>query len=109
MSRPAVLDKLSARQGKVLRYVCSTRDLPVTPARCIVGIEWSDLPHTDLQARKALDVLRRYGLISRTGKSQYEPTAEGKEAIKHADKEDLWRQAPPPKVTNKSLHRKGKQ
>jgi len=73
----AVIDRLSPRQGKVLRYMCSTHQQPVTPDRTIRTIEWSDLPKTVLQARKALEVLRRYKLVEKVGKNAYSPTEAG--------------------------------
>lgn len=102
MTEPAVvIERLSPRQGKVLRYLCSTKQQPVTPDRTIRTIEWSDLPKTDLQARKALDVLRRFGLVKRVDKNTYEPTEVGREVVAIADKEKRWQEAPPPAVTNK--------
>lgn len=107
MTDPAVvIERLSPRQGKVLRYLCSTRQQPVTPDRTIRTIEWSDLPKTDLQARKTLDVLRRFGLAKRVAKNSYEPTDAGREVVALADKEGRWKEAPPPEKTNKFLHRK---
>ena len=100
------MSDLTPRQGKVLRYVVSTRTQPVAPSSCIAEIEWSDLPKTDMQARKALDVLRKHGLIERVGKNAYVPTDAGREALALANKEGLWRQAPPPSKTNRFLHRK---
>src|SRR3954453_15553594 len=104
MSRPAVLDRLSPRQAKVLRYVVSTRTQPVTPSRCVVTIEWSDLPKTEVQARKTLFVLCKFRLLERVGKHEYAATELGREVIQYADKEGLWRQPPPPSKTNKFLH-----
>jgi hypothetical protein len=97
----AVIDRLSPRQGKVLRYLCSTKQQPVTPDRTIRTIEWSDLPKTVLQGRKALEVLRRYKLVEKIGKNAYSPTEAGREMIKVADAENRWQEAPPPAVTNK--------
>jgi hypothetical protein len=97
----AVIDRLSPRQGKVLRYLCSTHQQPVTPDRTIRTIEWSDLPKTVLQARKALEVLRRYKLVEKVGKNAYSPTEAGREMVRVADEEKRWQEAPPPKVTNK--------
>jgi DNA-binding winged helix-turn-helix (wHTH) protein len=97
----AVIDRLSPRQGKVLRYLCSTRQQPVTPDRTIRTIEWSDLPKTVLQARKALEVLRRFGLVEKVGKNGYSPTDAGREMIVVADKEKRWQEAPPPEVVNR--------
>ena len=49
--------ELSAREGKTLRFVVSNNTPPTTPERCIVSIEWSDLPKTLLQARATLEKL----------------------------------------------------
>ena len=108
MPTPAEIEQLTARQGKMLRYIVSTRDQPVSPSRCVVQIKWSDLPHSDMQARKELSVLRRLGLVERIDKDAFVPTDQGRVVIAYADKEGLWRQAPPPKKTNKFLHRKDK-
>lgn len=108
MNVPAVIERLSPRQGKVLRYIVSTKEQPVHPGRCVVKTKWSDLPHSDMQARKTLSVLRRYGLVKRIDKDAFEPTDAGREALAYADKEGLWRQPPPPKKTNQFLHRKEK-
>ena len=104
----AVVERMTPRQGKVLRYVVSTVTLPVAPSKCVVKIKWSDLPHSDMQARKTLSELRRMGFVKRIDKDAFEPTDAGREAIAIADKEGLWRQAPPPKKTNKFYNRKDK-
>ena len=106
MVTPAVIERLTPRQGKVLRYVVSTHDQPVSPSRCVITTKWSDLPHSDMQARKTLSELRRHGLVKRLDKDAYEPTDQGREVIAYANKEKLWQQPPPPKKTNKFLHRK---
>ena len=108
MATPAVIERLTPRQGKMLRYIVSTHDQPVSPSRFVVKIKWSDLPHSDMQARKELSVLRRYGLVKRIDKDAFEPTEQGREILAIADKEGRWRQPPPPKKTNKFLHRKDK-
>jgi hypothetical protein len=108
MTAPAVIEKMTPRQGKILRYVVSTRDQPVSPLRCVVKIKWSDLPHSDMQARKEFSILRRYGLVKRIDKDAFEPTDQGRAVMAYADKEGLWRQAPPPKKTNKFYNRKDK-
>ena len=97
----AVIDRLSPRQGKVLRYLCSTKQQPVTPDRTIRTIEWSDLPKTVIQARSALEVLRKYRLVEKVGKNAYSPTDAGREMVKVADEEKRWQEAPAPAVTNK--------
>ena len=103
-----MMESMSPRQGKVLRYVVVTPDQPVTPDRCVVKTEWSDLPHTVTQARKALSDLVMKGLVERVDKGQYTATDSGKEVIKIADKDHWWQAAPDPSVTNKFLHRKDK-
>ena len=108
MSDWAVIEAMTPRQGKVLRYVVSTKDQPVAPSKCVVKIKWSDLPHSDMQARKALSELRRMGFVKRIDKDAFEPTDVGREVIAIADKEGLWRQPPPPKKTNKFVNRKDK-
>jgi hypothetical protein len=108
VTKPPVIERLSPRQAKVLRYVVSTRDQPVTPERCVVQIEWSDLPQNVVQARKTLFMLRKYRLVEQVGKHEYTATDAGREVIAYADKEKLWRQAPPPSKTNKFLYRKDK-
>jgi len=108
MKLSEIVGKLTPRQGKVLRYVVSTTDQPVAPSRCVVQTKWSDLPHSDMQARKALSELRRLGLVNRIDKDAFEPTDAGREVIAHANKENLWQQPPPPKKTNKFLNRKDK-
>ena len=105
-SKPAVIERLSPRQGKVLRYITGTRDQPVTPERCVVTIEWTDLPQTVVQARKTLFMLKKYKLVEQVNKHEYTATPAGREVIAHADKEKLWRQAPPREKTNKYLHGK---
>ena len=101
-------EEMTPRQGKVLRYLVSTKDQPVAPSRCVVKIKWSDLPHSDMQSRKTLSELRRMGYVNRIDKDAFEPTDAGRKLIAMADKEGLWRQAPPPKKTNKFLYRKDK-
>ena len=109
MAAPAVIERLSPRQGKILRYMAGTRIQPVHPESLVTLIEWSDLPHTDLQARKALSVLCRYGLAKKLDKNAYEVTDAGREVVAYADEQKMWQQPPPPEVTNKYLHRKDEQ
>ena len=101
MNRPAVIDELTPRQGKVLRQVVTTSVQPVPVSRCIHTMPWSDLPKNDMQARKVFSVLSKFGLVERVDKGFYAATLVGKEVIKHADKEGLWRKAPPPSITNR--------
>lgn len=108
MTPAALVKEMTPRQGKVLRYVVSTTDQPVAPNRCVVKTKWSDLPHSDMQARKALSELRRMKLVNRIDKDAYEPTDAGREVIAYANKEHVWQQPPPPKKTNNAVHRKGK-
>jgi len=82
-------DDLTPREGKVLRYVISTYTLPVVPARLVNSIEWSDLPHDQLQARAALEKLRKLGLVKRQG-SGYVATGDGATLIRGANKEGIW-------------------
>ena len=93
----------------MLRYVVSTRTQPVTPEWLVVSIEWSDLPQTEVEARKTLFMLKKHKLVEQVDKHQYTATDAGREAVAYADKEKLWRQAPPPEKTNKFLHRKDQQ
>jgi hypothetical protein len=112
MNRPAVIDELTPRQGKVLRQVVTTSVQPVPVSRCIHTMPWSDLPKNDMQARKVLNVLSKLGLVERADKGFYTATLVGKEVIKYANKEGLWRKAPPPSVTNRFFNTekpKGKQ
>jgi hypothetical protein len=76
----------------------------VTVGRCVIETPWSDLPKTDMQARKALDALRRHGLVERVDKNTYTATEAGKEVIAIATKEKLWQTPPPPAQTNNPIH-----
>lgn len=105
----SVIDDLSPRQGKVLRFVCSkhkSKSDPVTPEMCIVLIRWSDMPHTAMQARSALSRLRKLNLIDRVDKDQYRANETGLAVMQEADKRKLWRKPPPQSVTNRYYHRK---
>jgi len=104
MTKPTVIERLSPRQGKVLRIVAMTAVQPVTVDRCVHPMPWSDLPKTDMQARKALDVLRRFGLVERVDKNTYTATEAGRAVIVHANKEKLWQTPPPPDKTNNPIH-----
>lgn len=91
---------LTARQGKVLRFVYSRRDVgEVMPAECVVKIAWSDLPHTELQAKTTLSALMRRSLVKKIGRG-YEVTVAGRNLIISANMKGMWRATPPPEVTN---------
>ena len=77
---------------------------PVTVARCIIETPWSDLPKTDLQARKALSVLAHHGLVSRIDRDTYDATDAGRAVIAYATKEKLWQTPPSPEKTNNPIH-----
>lgn len=94
-----LIKKLSPREGKVLRYVCSYtpnsvnydgKQPNVVPGMCVVSTEWSDLPHTMLQARAALKKLEALKLVKKDGEG-YTPTSEGHAVIKTANKQGIWR------------------
>ncbi len=82
-------EDLTAREGKVLRYVVS-HNAPVAIAKCIVKIEWSDLPHTWLQSKHTLEKLRAYGLVKQQ-KGSYLSTPSGEKLISRANKQGSWR------------------
>lgn len=109
MTKPAVIDELTARDAKVLRFVVArSKTEPVAPAMCCNEISWSDLPKTDMQARKTLGRLLRHGLVERLDKNAYSGTDAGRAVVKYIDAEGLWRTPPPREVTNVS-QRKGNQ
>jgi len=108
VQKPSVFDQLSAREVKVLRFVVSrSKTEPVAPGMCVVQIAWSDLPHSDMQARKALGRLVKLGLTERRDKNAYVSTEAGRVVVQYADAEGLWRTPPPPKVTNIFRNREG--
>jgi hypothetical protein len=82
-------DDLTPRQGKVLRYVVSCKTPPVKPAMCVNQIEWSDLPHDNLQAKASLEKLRKLGLAEKQD-GGYVPTAEGTSLIREATENGIW-------------------
>jgi hypothetical protein len=88
--------ELSARCGKVLRYVVTNRTPPTVPEKCIILIEWSDLPKTLLQARATLEKLRDYGLVERDDQRGYTATAEGRQLIAEANQQGIWQDPPIP-------------
>jgi superfamily II helicase len=70
---------LTLREQKILHYHVSKHKndtLPVMITSCMNTIEWSDLPHTILQAKKTLDTLEAHGLIVRNG-DESRPTDKG--------------------------------
>lgn len=81
---------LTAREGKVLRYVVSHDYEPVVQSMCLCQIEWSDLPKTLLQAKRTLENLRRHGLVKRVG-AGYAATKQGISLIRYANKNGIWR------------------
>src|SRR4051794_28284938 len=90
------LSELSARDGKVLRYVVSNHTPPTLPERCVVSIAWSDLPKTLLQARATLEKLRANGLVERDQQRGYTATAEGRKVIAEATSKGMWQDPPTP-------------
>ena len=102
-------DELSPRQGKVLRYVCDKTKggVPVTADMTIVKIQWSDLPHTVIQAQATLRRLAKFGLAERSGDG-YRATKAGQTLIKEADASKMWRTPPPPAVTNIFMRNRSK-
>lgn len=100
MTGAALIERLSARQAKVLRYLATTRQQPVAAQRVIVKTVWSDLPQTYTQALRALAVLHRHKLVERVDKQQYTITEAGQEAVKYMNEAKLFQAAPLPAVTN---------
>lgn len=75
---------LSPREQKILNYHVSKYQndtLPVLIGSCMNTIEWSDLPHTVLQAKKTLQTLEGHGFIVRDGEES-RPTEAGIAAMK---------------------------
>lgn len=102
---PAVIHELSVRDGKVLRFVVSRSKVEsVAPIQCCTKIPWSDLPHTDMQARRTLARLVRHGLVERLDKNAYTGTDAGRAVMKYANEQGLWRKAPPAAETNIFFH-----
>ena len=101
IDKPDGFDRLSAREVKVLRFVVSrSKTEPVSPGMCVVETPWSDLPKTDMQARKALGRLLKFGFVGRKEKNAYVGTDAGLTVVQYANAEGLWRKPPPPSVTN---------
>jgi hypothetical protein len=92
---------LTIREGMVLRYVCSYTEYAhiegkqknVEPVMCVVGTEWSELPHTLLQASTTLKKLAKLKLIVKDGKG-YKPLAAGHELVRKANKPRIWLSSP---------------
>jgi hypothetical protein len=76
-----VATRLTDREVKVLRYMCSTTELPVAARRTMNYIAWSDLPHTLIAAFHTLESLTDKGLVKRVG-IEYEPTDKGRALYK---------------------------
>lgn len=98
-------NELSPREGKVLRYVDSfsqRMDAPVFPNMVISGRDWSDLPHTILQAKRTLEKLDEVGMVSRDEKDRkgFRVTPAGIALILSANAQKLWQTPPPPHITN---------
>ena len=84
------LTELTPREGKVLRYIVSRGADPVLPARVINSIDWSDLPHTLLQALVTFRKLRALGLVEPAGKG-YVALPAGRQLIATANQQGFWR------------------
>lgn len=98
-----IAKKLSLREGKVLRNIVSTQEQPVSPDRVVNSIEWSDLPHSILEAKATFSSLRKLKLIKRQGEpGNYTFTQLGQKVIAYADSRKMWRKPPPPEVTGVS-------
>lgn len=84
--------KLSLREQKILNYHVSKYEhgtLPVLIQFCVNAIEWSDLPHTLLQAKKTLETLESHGLIERNGEES-RPTQAGREVMSYYKAQPHW-------------------
>lgn len=88
--------KLSLREQKILHYHVSKHErdtLPVMAEKCMNTIEWSDLPHTILQAKKTLQTLEKHGLIVRDGEES-KPTKAGIKVMTYYKSQPEWPKAP---------------
>ena len=105
-----LIEKLDLREGKVLRYIVSTEDQPVGFSRVVNHIEWSDLPHSALEAKASFDTLLKMGLIKRSYRTQgaYTFTDLGQKVIARATEKKLWQNAPAPSVTGISTFKPSK-
>lgn len=114
----AIVGDISECEGRCLRYVVSTSDQPVEPTRLINQIEWSWLPKSYLEAKKAFENLLKLKLVRKQSKRGYTFTDLGVAVVSHADKAGMWRSTsrkppeapeykPSPKPTKKRTKRKG--
>ena len=88
---------LTIREQKILNYHVSKHEndsLPVRIESCMNTIEWSDLPHSILQAKKTLQTLEALGLIDRNGEEST-PTQAGIKVMEHYRSQSHWPKAPP--------------
>lgn len=93
---------LTNREGKTLRYYAGrTRngDRQISADACIVTTEWSDLPHSHMQAVMTLTKLLKYKLVRRDG-SGWVATTGGINLEATASKKGMWQTPPPPSITN---------
>jgi superfamily II helicase len=87
---------LTIREQKILNYHVSKHEndtLPVLAEKCMNSIDWSDLPHTVLQAKKTLEALEGHGLIKRNGEEST-PTKAGIRVMEHYRSQPNWPKAP---------------
>lgn len=99
---------LSPREQKILNYHVSKYEndsLPVRIESCMNTIEWSDLPHSILQAKKTLQTLEELGLIYRDGEES-EPTKAGIAAMAVYREGPVFPKPPPYKKTTKKSTKK---
>jgi hypothetical protein len=84
---------LSPREGKVLRFVVDRSSgqykAAVTLEQTVNKIQWSDLPHTLLQAKATLGRLEALGLVQRDG-AGYQATDSGSSLIAAANAAKWW-------------------
>jgi hypothetical protein len=92
MSKVAQIARdLQLAEGKVLRYTVSTVTQPVEWSKVVNHIEWSDLPHSALEAKATFEGLSLLGLVKRVNQRDYTFTELGKKVVAYADKHGLWR------------------
>lgn len=86
------------RQGKCLRFIVARTTAnpadvlhvgPVMPAELVTHHEWSDLPHTLLQAVNTCQRLESYGYIRREEEG-FVAEKQGIGLIKMADEQKWW-------------------
>jgi superfamily II helicase len=100
--------ELSLREQKILNYHVSKDQNdtgPVLISTCMNTIEWSDLPHSLLQAKKTLQTLEELGLISRNGEES-KATKAGREVMAIIRTQPHWPKAPPYERKGKKKSRK---